>query len=104
MNVWLFDAQPGQKAELKAGATRPLRYDYSWWGPAGHTRTEARALAARETGYSRGRIRAVHQRSGAWVYVSPRRQEPAGVVIWIPGRLRPGAHHAGIGEWLDGGF
>ncbi len=75
------------------------RYDHTWYGPAGHTRTEARRLAAR--GGSPGRVRVIPQRTGAVLY-SDGSDDPEGLSIWIPGHLRPGAHNdPDIEAWID---
>lgn len=74
------------------------RTDYSWYGPCGHTRADARRLAAVHC-HPRG-VRAVPQQSGAVLYTDGS-DDPAGLAIWIPGHLRPGAHCLDVEAWLD---
>lgn len=86
------------------GLVYTQRYDYSWYGPTGHTRTDARRIAARDSRCSPGRIRAVRQASGAWLYLPPT-DGPAGVTLWIPGQLLryhiPDASWRALRPWLD---
>jgi hypothetical protein len=74
------------------------RYDHSWYGPCGRTRTEARRLAA--VNCSAARVEAIPQRSGAVVY-SDGSDDPSGLTIWIPGHLNPGGHWCDVDAWID---
>lgn len=74
------------------------RADYSWYGPCGHTRADARRLAAVHC--SPRRVLAEPQQSGAVLYTDGS-DDPGGLAIWIPGHLRPDGHAPNVIAWLD---